>query len=355
MERDPDLFLVFGGIDELSEQGHYSALRSIFPNTDIVFCSTAGEIAGSEVKDNSLVGTGIWLERSRHRAVELDISDCSEGHACGTRLRHMLEAEDLRHIFVLSDGTLVNGDRLAEGLRAGLNPVMVSGGLAGDACRFSGTLVGLNGDPKPGKIVAIGYYGEHFHVSCGSQGGWDEFGPERKVTRSEGNVLFEIDGQNALGIYKNYLGAKAAELPGSALLFPLSLRTGISDEPVVRTILAINDDKGSMTFAGDIPEGSTVRLMMANFDRLIEGASDAASRTLTKGFNPELVLMISCVGRKIVLGPRIEEETESVVEVFGNKPVYAGFYSNGEISPLIQSAICSLHNQTMTITAYAED
>jgi len=353
---NPDIFLVFGGIDELAKEGHYSFLRGVFPNADIIFCSTAGEIVGAAVQDNSLVGAAIWLEKSKHRSVEIELGNYSDAFACGAELRRILDSEDLRHILVLSDGILVNGDRLVEGLKSGKKSVVVSGGLAADAGRFNHTLVGLNRDPQSGIIVAIGFYGEHFRVYCGSQGGWNEFGPERKVTESEGNILYKIDGQNALEIYKNYLGAKAADLPGSALFFPLSLRLDSSQEEyVVRTILSIDEEKGSMTFAGNVPVGATVRLMMANFDHLIEAAGDAAAEIQDKEFNPALVLMISCVGRKIVLGPRVEEETESVVDIFGDKPIYTGFYSNGEISPLLHSTVCSLHNQTMTITAYAED
>ena len=187
-------------------------------------------------------------------------------------------------------------------------------------------------------------------------GGWDPFVPERKITRSSGNVLHELDGQSALALYKKYLGPQAAELPASGLLFPLSLRVREDETGIVRTILGINEEEQSITFAGDVPEGAYVRLMKANFDRLIDGASQAAQASYTTigASSPDLAILISCVGRKLVLKQRIEEEVESVREILGDRTVLTGFYSYGEISPFSPSATCELHNQTMTITTFSE-
>jgi hypothetical protein len=151
------------------------------------------------------------------------------------------------------------------------------------------------------------------------------------------------------------LGEHAAGLPASGLLFPLNLRTESDDTPVVRTILAIDEETQSLTFAGDIPEGSYVRLNEANFDRLIKGAEGAAEKTMldTKS-SPDLAILISCVGRKLVLKQMIEEEVESVKEVLGQNTTLCGFYSYGEISPFSKNAKCELHNQTMTITTFKE-
>jgi len=109
-----------------------------------------------------------------------------------------------------------------------------------------------------------------------------------------------------------------------------------------------------MTFAGDIPEGAYAKLMRANFDRLIDGAYGAAEKTLKPDSTPQLAILVSCVGRRLVLGQRIEEEVEAVEEVLGSKTTLAGFYSYGEICPLQDEVDCTLHNQTMTITTFNE-
>jgi hypothetical protein len=275
----------------------------------------------------------------------------------GEHLAEALLKDDLVHVFLLSDGLKINGSDLVRGLTSRLpTHVSVTGGLAGDGARFSETYVVWNGRPERDIVAAIGFYGSRLKVGYGSFGGWDPFGPERLVTRARGNVLYEMDGKSALGLYKTYLGDQAKDLPASGLLFPLSLHIGKNDRPVVRTLLSINEADQSMTFAGDVPEGMFARLMKANFDRLIDGAVEAAklSYAILDSQSPDLAILISCVGRKLILKQRIEEEVEGVREILGAQTPLAGFYSYGELCPFTRGARCDLHNQTMTITALSE-
>jgi hypothetical protein len=236
--------------------------------------------------------------------------------------------------------------------------IPVTGGLAGDQDLFHETVVAHNQRVESNLVLAIGFYGKNLEIGYGSLGGWDSFGVDREVTRSKGNVLYEVDGQPALALYKRYLGDHAANLPASALLFPLSLRLKHSETAVVRTVLSVNEEDGSMVFAGDIPQGVYVRLMKANFDRLIDGAHDAAEMSIVslRQADPDLAILISCVGRKLVLRQRVEEELEITREVLGNNTTITGFYSYGEISPIKPfGKHCELHNQTMTITLFKEN
>jgi hypothetical protein len=260
-------------------------------------------------------------------------------------------------VLILSDGLNVNGSELVKGLASGMPPhVTVTGGLSGDGERFQETYVLWDGAPARNTVAALGFYGDGLRVGYGSLGGWDAFGPERLITRSRGNVLFELDGKSALELYKQYLGEHAQGLPATGLLFPLCLRTQQEQTGVVRTILAVDEREQSLTFAGDVPEGAFARLMKANFDRLIDGAVGAAraGAEALGASSPDLAILISCVGRKMVLKQRIEEEVEGVREVVGSKTVLCGFYSYGEISPFTPNAKCELHNQTMTITTFSE-
>jgi hypothetical protein len=205
-------------------------------------------------------------------------------------------------------------------------------------------------------ITAIGFYGDKIKIGYGSFGGWDSFGMERLITKSKNNVLYELDGEPALALYKSFLGSQAVNLPSSGLLFPLSLRVSEDHAPVVRTILAVNEEDQSLTFAGDLPEGSYVRLMKANIDRLIEGAVAAANTSVAPFENakPDFAVLISCVGRKLVLKQMVEEEVEGVKNILGDNTAITGFYSYGEISPFEKDTRCELHNQTMTITTFTE-
>jgi hypothetical protein len=351
------LVLIFGSTGLLEETGHVRELREIYPNAFFLGCSTAGEITCTRVLDDSIVVTAVHFEHTDVCAAEIDLGESTDSRQAGQLLARRLDPGGLMHVLVISDGLAVNGSELVKGLAGELpGGVGISGGLSGDGARFQRTLVCTGDSTSQRKIAVVGFYSNRLRIGCASMGGWDMFGPDRIVTRSTANVLYELDGRSALGLYKEYLGAHAAQLPASALLFPLSVRVDNADTGVVRTILAVNESEGSMTFAGDVPQGSHARLMRANFERLIEGAQGAAQATRPAGTAPktDLAILISCVGRKLVLKQRIEEEVEAVRNVLGPSAVLAGFYSYGEISPFTPSAKCELHNQTMTITTFGE-
>jgi len=351
--RPAQFVLAFGGRHLLEDPAHYAGLAARHPGAHIILASTSGEISGSEITEDELTVTAVALERTSVRCAEAAITASRDSRALGAELASRLQGPDLAHVFVISDGSFTNGTELARGLNSNLPAgVLVTGGLAGDGARFERTLVGLNGPPAPGRVVALGFYGKSIRSSFGSSGGWMPFGPERLVTRSDGNRLLELDGCSALALYRQYLGDQAAGLPGTALRFPLSLSPADGSPTVVRTTLSIDEAAQSMTFAGDIPEGARVRFMHASYEDVLDGAAQAAEQTNARA--PELVVCISCVGRRLVLGQRTEEELEQVRDYVGPQAVLAGFYSYGELAPAGREAGCLLHNQTMTITAFAE-
>lgn len=353
------LVLGFGAKNLLLDAAFYSDLCRQYPAASIVLCSTAGEIFDDKVADNTVSVTAVEFDKTIVKTTSVNIDDYdNNSFDAGLSLVSKLEITDeLCYIMILSDGGKVNGSELVNGINTFIqHKVPVTGGLAGDGANFNTTVVGLNKVPLQGEIVAIAFYSKHLKVAHGSMGGWETFGPERMVTSSNANELFEINNENALEIYKKYLGSYAEDLPGSALLFPLSVKVSATSEPVVRTILSINNESKSMVFAGDVPEGSLVRFMKANFDKLVDAASDAAKQTFNTQPKPDpaLAVLISCVGRKIILDSRIEEEVEAVRQVFSEKTLLTGFYSYGEISPFSVNTKCELHNQTMTITTFDE-
>ena len=351
------LVLAFGSSEQLTKPETFEYIRKHYPNAAIVSASTAGEIYQDSVYDNSLVATAVELEKSSLRCVKTTIGEHADSYAAGLFLKNQLAADDLKGIFIISDGLMVEGSELVRGFNQdNTRKIPITGGLAGDAANFKTTYTGLNEIPGQGNIIAIGFYGAHIHIGHGSLGGWDEFGYDRKITQSKKNVLFEIDKEKALDLYKRYLGSFAAELPGSALMFPLSMKAPGAEKYLVRTILACNDEEHSMTFAGNMPEGSTVKLMRGNIQKLIEAAAIAAGDAV-KSLNhhkPELSLLLSCVGRKIILDKKAEEEVQAAEEIIDKDCTIAGFYTYGGLSPFGVGTPCELHNQTMTITTFSE-
>ncbi|AWG20465.1 histidine kinase [Flavobacterium faecale] len=351
------LVLVFGNRFLLEKPEVIASIRAEFPYEHIVFGSSAGEIVCCNVNDDSVSVTAIEFEKSTF-IVEREnvLNHNKDAKALGEVLFEKMPKENLKHIFVLSEGSFSNGSSLINGLEENKEEqITLTGGMCGDNARFEKTLASYKEDPKEGEVILIGFYGDTLEITKASYGGWITFGPERVITKSEGNILYEIDGQPALDLYKKYLGEKSNELPQASLLYPLNVTPVGKSEPVVRTILNINDEDQSMILAGDVPVNSRVQLMMASVDGIAAGAQTAAEYAMKDRKNkPEVALIVSCIGRKLVMSQRVEEELEQVKEIVGEKVPLAGFYSYGEIAPFNGSTSCELHNQTMTLTLISE-
>lgn len=350
------LVIAFGSTALLDDNTIYETLRAWYPQANILMNTTSGEIIGTQVNNETVSLTAIAFEKTRVKTAITQIAAVRNSFDAGYYLARALDPVDLTNVLVISDGQKVNGSELVSGLQEFLpKGAIITGGMAGDGDHFKKTLVGLNEIPTEGRIAVIGFYGKDITVTHSSTGGWDPFGPERLITKSKGNTLFELDMKPALDIYKLYLGDQAHKLPGSGLLFPLSIRTPENPEPVVRTILSIDEDKKSITFAGSMPDGAYARFMKTNLDHLINGAADAALNSAKNILQkPDLAILISGAGRKRVLDDRAEEEVEAVKTIFGAATAITGFYSCGEISPSSDVSKCHFHNQTMTITTFSE-
>ncbi len=358
----PQLVLFFcasriNGLDE-----RYAELRSRYANAEIIGCTTAGEISAEEVLDNSVVATAIEFDDASIHVEYTDVQAMAESYQAGEKLGSALDKTGLRLAMLISDGHIVNGTELVRGIASVLGTnIPITGGLAGDAAHFEKTAVSVNSPLVPGRVAVIGFYGEDLRIGHGSVGGWNAFGQDRRITKSEANVLYEIDGIPALQLYKTLLGDKAKDLPGASLLFPLSIRPEDgSREAITRTVLSINEDDNSMVFAGNMPVGYACRLMIANFDQLVGGASKAANEALNlselhQHNQRSLGVLVSCVGRKLVLGRRTADEVRAVRDILGTNAALTGFYSYGEICPHGELLNCELHNQTMTVTTITEE
>jgi hypothetical protein len=360
MPAGADLVIYFGTRAALADGARYNELRASFPKAHLIGCSTGGQIRGDDV-DDEFAAVAMQFQRTPLRLAVAQAHAPEFSRNCGTVIGGALANDDLAGIFVLSDGLNVNGSELVIGIaNAAGKPVPITGGMAGDGDKFESTLVGGDCAPCSNLVAAIGFYGKAVKIGHGSAGGWDEFGPRRRITRSKGNVLYELDGEPALALYKRYLGEDAKNLPGSALLFPLRIRDPKNpSHELVRTVLAVDHKTNSMTFAGDMPENWTTQLMRGSFDRLAAGAADAARQaaagiTDCAGETDAVALLVSCIGRRLLMGQRAADEVEAAGGAFSPNIRRVGFYSYGEISPQGAAGVCQLHNQTMTVTAISE-
>lgn len=356
------LIIIFAAPEFIHNPSPIKELCQHYPKSNIIGCSTAGEISGGHIYDNSISVAILKFHDTEVKSVKKEINHSNESENAGECISKSLNQPDLKGIFVLSDGLNVNGSELVKGLNTIEDKsIVITGGLSGDGKAFKKTWVIFNGEILSNHIVAFGLYGKKIKIGHASRGGWSAFGPERLITRSNNNVLYELDERPALELYKEYLGEKSAGLPATGLLYPLAIRKdSIDKEPLVRTILSVDELSQSLTFAGDIPQGYYAQLMRLNYDKLITSASEAGTvafnmilKTYSNSNLPILSIAISCVGRRLLLGERTEEEVESMSEIFSSKTQQIGFYSYGEISPYT-TGDCNLHNQTMTVTIFYE-
>jgi hypothetical protein len=350
------LVLILGNRFLLEDEMNYKELRKRFPDGHLVFGSSCGELVGSSVNHEHITVTAIELERTTFEVKTFNIKESKgDSEIAGREVVKKLNPKGLKHIFVISEGSFVNGSALTKGMQEALPKVLITGGLCGDDARFEKTLASYNEIPKEGEIIIIGFYGATFEASFSIYSGWTPFGPERLVTKAESNILYEIDGKSALDLYKKYLGDKAKDLPSSALIYPLNIKSKENQQSFVRTILNIDEEKNTMILAGDVPLNSSVQLMMTNMNNIAAASETAAIRAMQgRDAAPQLAILVSCIGRKLVLNQRVEEEIEEVRNVIGDEVVISGMYSYGEIAPFYGERSCKLHNQTMAITLISE-
>ncbi|MBS0242217.1 MAG: FIST C-terminal domain-containing protein [Proteobacteria bacterium] len=351
--------LLFAARESLEGNSCHTQLKQLFHDSYVIGGSTGGQIVATDVTDDEAIALALRFEHTKVRSASEKIQDAAQSRDVGERLARSLAAPDLKCIFVVSDGLLVNGSALIEGLRIPVgNEVIITGGLAGDGAAFEKTIVVAGDIAASGQVAAIGFYGNDILIGNGCAGGWDKFGPRRTITSAQGNMLLSLDGKPALELYKQYLGEEAAGLPGTALLYPLMIIDPDSpDHTLVRTVLGVDHEQKTMTFAGDIPNGWSAQLMRGHFDNLCAGAAQAAATATLGGeamTSDVAAIMISCVGRRLLMGDNIVDEVEAATSALGHRTHAAGFYSYGEISPHPKSGLCELHNQTMTITTISE-
>jgi len=349
---------IFGDENFFKEPKYYLELKKRYPNAHLLGCSSSGNVLGVEISHAPITATAVQFKTSSVRLLKLDLEPFQDESQLETQLSNVVKGlnhKGLKHLFILSNRLYVNGSELVTVLNK-VSPVSITGGIAGGADFSAETWIVADDVPKNNLIAMLGFYGDSIHTGYGSYAGWSAFGAERHITKSSANIVYEIDGQPALDLYKKYLGNYAHKLPTSGLRFPLSIKQQVNDLEVIRSMTAINEKDKSITFAGDVPTGFKARLMKPNLDSLIDGAGIAAQQIRKTNDLPALGLVVSCEGRKVVMGDMVEEELEALEDVLGKNVLLSGFYSHGEISPIDNKTHnSSLHNQTMTLTTIYED
>jgi hypothetical protein len=354
------LVMYFGDRNALREAERYAELCAAYPAAHIIGCSATHTIAGDALGESGIVAVALGFARTPIRITRYQVTEIAGSRAAGEAIGKALAAPDLTGVFTFADGLRVDGSSFIAGLDAAIGPSpLIVGGMASDAHEYAEALVGADCAPQSGMTAAVGLYGDAIRFASGLASGWDAFGPRRRITRSEGNVLYSLDDKPPLDLYVRYLGDETFAGPSRRVIFPLMISPPEHpDRTLIRAPLAVDQGPAWMTFAGHMPEGWIARLMRGNADRLILGAGDAARQACLDepqpGQEDRFALIVSCAGRYQLMGQRTVEEIEMVGAELGSRTKRIGFYSYGEIAPARHLGPSELHNQTMIVTSISE-
>ena len=356
---DPHFLFLFAAPALLNDEAARQLISAKLAGRQYIGCSTAGEISDQGYRANGVSILAMRFQSTEVRTASSVLSGSAKSAHAAVALAESLKGPKLQGVIVFSPGVGVNGDQIIEGIISSLGrQVSLSGGLAADETAFKSTMTICNGDFYSDRLVAVGLYGDSIVLSTGSEGGWRTFGPARRVTKSTDNILYELDNKPALQLYKQYLGDKARQLPASGLSYPFALlRDDRSTSGIIRSSLDIDHESEALIMAGNVPEGAKVCLMHADSLALTQGAAQAAAEAIRTHDGPEengCALLVSCVGRRIVLGIDVDDEIEAVVDSFLPDTPLGGYYAYGEICSSGATGRAELHNQTMTITYITE-
>lgn len=355
MDSPKTIVLIFGN----DEQRVQEVIKA-FPKSHIAGSSTFGEIYGGHVYDKTVSVSVIKFSDVKIKSVEVPFTDYAESYNTGVKVFQELNEDKLSGILVFTKGLVFNGDQFAKGINSKNNKnVLIGGGMAGDP-EVKDTWVISKQGKRTQAVVAVGFYGDNFQMMISTESGITPLGVERTVTKSDKNILYEVNHKPALEFYREFLGDNFKDLTKSAIQYPIAVSKDykISQAELVRTPYTINEKDQSVTFTGEVPEGLQIRLMMAGSENMVSGSEKAAQDTKTrikkaKG-DPAFVLLVSCASRKMVMGEFTEEEIDMVQTVLGQKDyTISGYYAFGEIVSA-QGGTCVLQNQTINLISFYE-
>jgi hypothetical protein len=322
----------------------------------LIGCTTDGEISTEGFSIGSSVLGGIASDQIEFELALVEhISGDSEqaGRDLATAF-----SDEVCYIQLFSDGITGNGSAILRSMAAGFkDTIPVAGGTSGDAGKFKATWQFQGDRVYSDAAVAIGFKGK-FKLGTGVWSGWAPIGLPKRVTRAEGNVLYELNGESALSVYERFLGRHAKRLPGVGVEYPLGIIGQFEgpnghDHLLLRATMSVNWEEQSIQFAGEIPEGAMVYLTCGERASILDATEKAARLAiddLGQDVEPAIVFFYSCMARKTLLGLRTKEEIERVRTQFNPDVPIIGFYTYGEFCRVNRGGPSLLHNETATLS-----
>ena len=341
------LVQVFTGICDIPYiQTLQETLVRLLPNACIIGTTTSGEIIEGKAKMHTTVLAFSLFEHTKIRTYASKIYKSSEETANALISQFCTVEEKPRVAISFVDGLHINGEAFIDTLGKYHESLIIAGGLSGDNANFQQTVVFTEKEILPSGAVVALLYNEHLQVATKASFGWESVGKSMMVTRAEGNIIYEIDGECAVDIYGKYLGEDIARnLPQIGVEFPLIVKKHGMEIP--RAPLSKSSD-GSLVFAGSIHTGDKVTFGYGNLQAILQyGQSVYEDHQVQKS---ESIFVYSCMARLQLLGENVNDELlplQSICNV-------TGFFTYGEFYVESVNHKCELLNETMTILALSE-
>lgn len=360
-----DLVVVFSTV-AFDQTRMLQGINSVSGDIPLVGCSDSGEITGQGPVSKQVAVMALRTP-DLNWSVGVAIGTDKDSFSAGKKAAEVVQknAKKPLSLFIMFlDGLAENGAAAVRGVQSVLGKNFpIIGGSAGDDFLFKKTYEYYNEQVLSNAVIGIGLSGQ-FSFGVGVRHGWEPIGLPMKVTKAEGSKLIEVNNRPALSVYEDYFGKKAEELIKEpiariAYTYPLGMSVPGSEELLIRDVVIANE-KGEITCAAEIPEGSEVRLMLGDPDKAIEAAKEAAKNALDqlKGAKPKIIFVFDCMARCKLLGSRIGEEIIAIQNVLGKEVPLIGFYTYGEQAPLggIGGPVCQslFHNETIALLVLGE-
>ena len=341
----PVAAILFAGVD-MDAEVILTAIEAEFPGLPLVGCTTDGEVSSALSFQEDSVALLLFAGDGLVAGAGVGTDLSTDPHAAA---RAAIEAAGIEgrtpQLCVVFPESLTTS---AVSVVAALNEALpegtaLVGGTAGDQWRFDGTNQFCGAKVYSDSLPVLLLYGD-FKIGVGVQSGWNPIGERGAVTKAEGGVVYEVDGDSALAFYHRYFGDQVRPSPE----YPIGVFDNQGGAFYLRAPLAFNDEDGSVTFAGDVPHGAEVQITAAAHEDIVAACEKSIRSALEQmnGAKARGALVISCAARKQLLGTRTGKEHEILRGVLGDDVPLVGFYSYGEIAPHGGVPLADFHNET---------
>lgn len=368
-DKNPDLVIVFSSV-KYDQEKMLAGVRSVAKEARLIGSSTSGEITtAGPLKEHSIAVMAIKSPEIKYFVgvgENIAANPRLAGKAVADKVKEQ-SGDALKSFMMMPDVLAGNGADIVRGVLDSLGAHFpVVGGASGDDFAFKKTYQYMDDKVYSGAVVGLGLVG-NFKIGIGVKHGWIPVGEPMKVTKSAGAVIHEINGLPAVKIYEDYFGAEEAKvlhteaLAKLAITYPLGMKVAGSDELLIRDPITV-DEKGSITCAAEIPEGSEVRLMVGSREEAVKVAKIAAEDAIAQldGSAPKAVIIFNCIARNKLFGEKSGDEIDAIQQAIGKTVPLIGFYTYGEQAPLggevrnIEQCHSAFHNETVVICVLAD-